>query len=389
LRAISRSSAVASANDRPDDPNDAAREVFAVEKLHHDERLALAGHSVVEDLDHVWVAHLGHGRRLAAEAHNGGERVVGAQALRAWPPGQPSAILSRDMAARRTAWHVLFHALLQERRPAAFEVQAEVPLGSEPQRADFFLIRRKADAPLDDARVLRGLWPRVRRIGILELKSVSRPVERGDLARLVGYGGQYLAGNHAELESVGDLLLVLVTASPTPTLDRELGFLRARMRESEQGYRELTGLGLPAVAVFLDDVCAAERDELVGLFGHGLATGDEVRHWWEAHVWHKELTMSEERIEGLEGYDDVMMKLLQSLPLELRLSGLAPEQRLAGLAPEQRLAGLPPEQRLAGLAPEQRLAGLAPEEVARALGGLPEDVLAEVRRKLGGGGPGR
>jgi hypothetical protein len=67
----------------------------------------------------------------------------------------------------------------------------------------------------------------------------------------------------------------------------------------------------------------------------------------------RELTMSEERIEGLAGYDDVMMKPLQRLPLELRL------------------------------------AGLAPEEVARALGGLPEDVLAEVRRKLRGGEPGR
>jgi hypothetical protein len=96
-----------------------------------------------------------------------------------------------------------------------------------------------------------------------------------------------------------------------------------------------------------------------------------------------------------KSYQDVLEEMVELLPPERRLRGLAPEQRLAGLAPEQRLAGLAPEQRLAGLAPEQRLAGLdrdnqalaLPIEVLRV---LPEDYLRslspevqeEIRRRL-------
>ncbi|MBI4703123.1 MAG: hypothetical protein HY744_18555, partial [Deltaproteobacteria bacterium] len=75
------------------------------------------------------------------------------------------------MAHARTAWHVMFYALLQERRPAAFEVLAEVPLSREPQRADFLLLRRRLQAAPDDARVVRELWPRIRLDALLELKT--------------------------------------------------------------------------------------------------------------------------------------------------------------------------------------------------------------------------
>jgi hypothetical protein len=43
----------------------------------------------------------------------------------------------------------------------------------------------------------------------------------------------------------------------------------------------------------------------------------------------------------LEGYDEVVMKLVTSLPLEQRLAGLAPEQRLAGLSPDQKVLAMP------------------------------------------------
>ena len=37
-------------------------------------------------------------------------------------------------------------------------------------------------------------------------------------------------------------------------------------------------------------------------------------------------------------------QLVEKVPLEQRLAGLAPEDRMAGLAPEDRLAGLAPEE---------------------------------------------
>ena len=48
-------------------------------------------------------------------------------------------------------------------------------------------------------------------------------------------------------------------------------------------------------------------------------------------------------IHELEGYDEVVQKLLEGLSPEQRLAGLAPEQRLAGLAPEQVVLTLPDE----------------------------------------------
>src|SRR5215510_3727274 len=106
----------------------------------------------------------------------------------------------------------------------------------------------------------------------------------------------------------------------------------------------------------------------------------------------KDLAMN---MQDMEGYKELMDRMLDALPAEQVLSHYAPEQRLAGLPPEQRLAGLPPEQRLAGLPPEQRLAGLdrdhqalaLPVEVLRLLPeeylrSLSPEVEAEIRRRL-------
>jgi len=87
----------------------------------------------------------------------------------------------------------MLYSLLEERRPDAFEVLAEVPLGKEPQRIDYLLLRRKADADVSDARVLQGLWPKIRKDAIVEYKSIKREVKKGDLAKLLGYGCQYAA----------------------------------------------------------------------------------------------------------------------------------------------------------------------------------------------------
>lgn len=51
----------------------------------------------------------------------------------------------------------------------------------------------------------------------------------------------------------------------------------------------------------------------------------------------------------LEGYEEVVKKLLATLPLAERVAGLAPEQVLAAYKPEQRLAGLTAEQQILAL----------------------------------------
>ena len=77
-------------------------------------------------------------------------------------------------------------------------------------------------------------------------------------------------------------------------------------------------------------------------------------------------------MQDMEGYKELMDKMLDTLPAEQVLSHYASEQCLAGLDPEQVLSHYAPEQRLAGLDPEQRLAGLDRDHQALA---LPVEVL--------------
>lgn len=91
-------------------------------------------------------------------------------------------------------------------------------------------------------------------------------------------------------------------------------------------------------------------------------------------------------MQDMEGYDELMAKLLQTLPPEQRLAGLAPEQRLAGLAPEEVLHHYAPEERLADLDRDHQALAL-PIEVLRLLPdeylrSLAPEVQAELRRRL-------
>ena len=69
-------------------------------------------------------------------------------------------------------WHLAFVNLIQHRAPPNFEVQSEVRLTIEPQRADMLLLRRVGVERQDHkARVLRMLWPRLGLVAVLEYKS--------------------------------------------------------------------------------------------------------------------------------------------------------------------------------------------------------------------------
>jgi hypothetical protein len=91
-------------------------------------------------------------------------------------------------------------------------------------------------------------------------------------------------------------------------------------------------------------------------------------------------------MQDMEGYKELMDKMLETLPAEQVLSHYAPEQRLAGLPAEQVLSHYAPEQRLAGLDRDHQALAL-PVEVLRLLPeaylrSLSPQVEAEIRRRL-------
>jgi hypothetical protein len=259
-------------------------------------------------------------------------------------------------------WHLAFANLMQDRAPPNFEIQSEVRLTIEPQRADLLLLRRIGVERQDEkARILLELWPWLGLVTVLEYKSpVDSAFRRGDLLRLVGYGVLYDTAHLAELPRRADLTLVLVVASVTPTLLAEIERMGWTLAPLGGGYGRIDGAMYTTYVVVTDDVSEAERDDYLRLFSHHAVEQSETRGW--LRQWMKETKMKQPDSESMPEWDDMMRRFLDRLPVEERLAGLAPEERLAGLAPEERLAGLAPEERLAGLAPEERLAGLAPEE---------------------------
>lgn len=280
------------------------------------------------------------------------------------------------MELRFDLWHLAFVSLIAGRAPPNFEVQSEVRLSIEPQRADMLLLRRLgAERKDDQALVLRALWPRLGQVTIVEYKSpVDSAFRPGDLVRLVVYGGLYETAHLDALPNHEDLTLVLVVASVTPTLLNDIARKGWELVPLGGGYATIKGAMYTTYVVITDDVTEAERDDCLRLFSHRPASPGEAARWLKQ--WMRDTKMKQPDIEELPEFEELFKKsiekVIQKMPIEERLEGLAPEQRLAGLAPEQVLGVFAPEQRLAGLAPEQRLAGLATEEVLLA---LPVEVL--------------
>lgn len=132
-----------------------------------------------------------------------------------------------------------------------------------------------------------------------------------------------------------------MVASVTPTLRAEIAMMGWTLEPLGGGYRRIGGAVYTVYVAVTDEVSQAEKDEFLALFSHARATQGEATRWLEQ--WLTEKKMKQQDIEEVPGYKEVFQKLLQALPLEQRLAGLAPEQRLAGLTPEQQLLALSDE----------------------------------------------
>ncbi|WP_437942012.1 hypothetical protein [Sorangium sp. So ce341] len=163
---------------------------------------------------------------------------------------------------------------------------------------------------------------------------------------------------------------MLLVPTRTRSLDADATDLGLGWDDLGDGYWRLRGGAFALIVVEIEAVAAAENDDLLRLFGHDEAPTLAARRWLAQQVGAEEIAMA---MHDLEGFDEVVRKLLSTLP---------PEQVLSAFPPEQRVAGLPPEQRMAGLPPEQVLLAL-PDDVLRALSDSYLDTLsAETRAAI-------
>jgi hypothetical protein len=143
------------------------------------------------------------------------------------------------------------------------------------------------------------------------------------------------------------------------------------------GYARIDGVMYTCYVVITDEVTEAERDEYLRLFSHRPAEPGEATRWLQQ--WMRETKMKQPDIEELPGYEEMFQKLVEAMPLEKRLAGLAPEQRLAGLAPEQVLGAFTPEQLILALPLD--VLRVLPEGYLRS---LPIEVQEKIRKRLQG-----
>jgi hypothetical protein len=264
-------------------------------------------------------------------------------------------------------WHLAFVTLVQRRAPPSFEVRSEVRLTIEPQRADILLLRRIGAARGDDeASVLRGLWPLLGLVTVLEYKSpVDSAFRPGDLLRLVGYGVLYDTAHLDELPRREDLTLVLVVASVTPNLLKEIKRMGWTLTPLGEGYGRIDGAVYNTFVVVTDEVTEAERDEYLRLFSRRPAEPGEAARW--LRQWMKETKMKQPDIEELPEYEEMFAKTIAKIRAK-ELAAMPVEERLAGLAPEQLILALPVE-----------VLRVLPPEYLRS---LPVDIQEQIQRRL-------
>jgi hypothetical protein len=293
----------------------------------------------------------------------------------------------------KVVWHVGFERNLQRRGSRAFEVRSEVQLSSEPARIDYLLLRKIAELVDDSAQTLRGLWPLLPRVSVVEYKSPSRLYRPGNLDRLWSYAHTYYADQRAlpreradgakllpgmegapDVWERADLCAALVVPARTPSLLQDVAEQGLAWEDLDDGYWRVTGGRFSLYVVEIDRVGPAEGDDLLYSLGHGQHVTPETARFWMELVGSKEAGVS---MQDMEGYEELMQRVLASLPAEQRLAGLAPEQRLAGVAPEQRLAGLDHDHQALALPID--VLRVLPEDYLRTLS---PEVQAEIRRRL-------
>ena len=297
---------------------------------------------------------------------------------------QPDTSTPDDRPGKtRTWWHPLLVRLLDFALSSAFTVVEEVLVGKMPLRVDILLIRRQQGELSEYRRQeLSSLVPLLGRYTLVEFKGPTDVLQRGDLAQLAGCSFLWHS-QQSEPVQHDEVSLIVLAPRASEAIGDEIRLLGWEAVAHEPGVLRVAGApfatwlvetdvmaerGQPVLAlvsrVFLDHreriIEELMRTGHAGLLHYMVQQIQQFRSLGEdfamQHVYSEDLQEMEEQL---------LTKMLESIPPERRLRGLPPEERLRGLPPEERVRGLPPEERVRGLSLEERLAGLSEEDAAR------------------------
>ena len=212
------------------------------------------------------------------------------------------------MGTNRTAWHLLAAAFIDERRPRSVQLEADVTLTVEPQRADLLLIR-KTDGPIDDARAFFRLWSLMGPTALVEYKSRSRPARPGVWSQLFGYAHLYTQGRRNQVTCADKLSLFLMVHDITPTLRQDAAWMGLEIGPSEGAYTPVRGYPFPTWIVNLNQLADEEGEPLIGELGsRTVSEEDRASLQWLANFY----MTNEDRARNLEDFEELKARFMKS-----------------------------------------------------------------------------
>ena len=304
-----------------------------------------------------------------------------------------------------TAWHPLFVWLIRHLLAAEWwDVLPEAQLTLEPQRADAIIIRRR-DAPgtPEEPEYLRSVLSALRPHNVIHFKGATDELEVADVFQVIAYTAQWM--NLRGVTEPADVSIRVVASSISPRFLRQVKAMGGAVEATAlRGVLE-GHLGVFPLRV-VDAVAAypnAHEHLLYSVSSDALRDPSRLPPLdaREMRLYHllaqsvrqdrrdptkKRRVMKDRELVDMT-MDQVRRMIVESLTLEERLAGLTPEDRLRGVPAEDRLRGIPPEDRLRGVSPEHAILALSDTMLAQLpesfLVGLPEDVQARIRARLG------
>ena len=283
----------------------------------------------------------------------------------------------------RTWWHPLLARLLDFELATGYAVWDEVLVGKLPLRVDILLIRREA-GELSEAsrRDLSVLVPLLNRFTLIEFKGPTDTLEPGDLAQLVGCAFLWHS-QQAERIPQADVSLVVLAPSVNEAIRDELRCLEWQISEHEAGVHRITGgpftmwlietdvmaeLGQPVFSL-VSRVFLNEHERIIEQLtrtGHGMLLCYTLQQIEQFRSLGEEFAMQHADTEYMgELEEELQTAVLEAIPVERRLRGLAAEERLRGLSSEEVLRRFTPREVLGRFTPEELAGGLSDEQAER------------------------
>lgn len=301
---------------------------------------------------------------------------------------------SGHAASQRRLWHVPALILLEATLPDACRLYSEFRFRTDPQRADFVIVQKpalleyapEAAVHADDRAPLTALYGRLDTINLIEFKGGTDRVDRLDVYTLLGYAAQLRVTvdrpqaqvtrnpqsgvrRHQALEGAasGSVIKLFVLAPRvTGGFLEGMAAVAGHLTVAGEGVWEggMSGFEL----VFIETEVAwhgTAEDKLLYALTRGVVEAPEaagrmtkseevvyhrILDWLSLHP-EEEFDAMGIRLDKLEKYRRAM---IDSIPLEERLSGLKPEEVLSAFKPDQYASLLMNPEVTGKLSPEQR-----------------------------------